>query len=89
MPSEKRECVKCEQKFYCDKHHILPQGLFGEGETADLCKNCHDEFHRYLGHKYLRKENRQSMEFYLEKWYTWLYMLSISGALIGLWAIFG
>ncbi len=73
MKNKKIKCRKCKKAFYCDKHHILPKGLFGEGETDNLCKNCHDEFHRELGHKYLRKKHKQSMEFYLEKYLKWLY----------------
>ncbi len=50
-----KECRKCGKPYYCDEHHILPEGIFGEGETVPLCKNCHDKYHRFLGHKYLRK----------------------------------
>ncbi len=72
MSREIKECRKCKKMFYCEKHHILPRKIFGEGETDFLCPNCHDEFHRYLGHKYLRKNNKQSMEFYLYKYFRWL-----------------
>lgn len=74
MAKEKKTCKKCGGSFYCDEHHILPKTIFGDGETDNLCKNCHDEFHRHLGYKYLRKENKQPMEFYLEKYYKWLYL---------------
>ncbi len=47
--SEKIKCYKCEKLHYCDKHHILPQGIFDKGETVFLCKNCHYEFHSFLG----------------------------------------
>ncbi len=57
MNKEKKECRKCGKEFYCDRHHILPKGIFGDGETDNLCKNCHNEYHRYSGHKYLRKNN--------------------------------
>ena len=78
MSREPIQCRKCEKLFYCEKHHILPKSLFGEGETEDLCPNCHDEFHRYLGHKYLRKENKQPMEFYFQKYYRWLYGIGLA-----------
>jgi hypothetical protein len=81
MNKEQVECRKCKENHYCDEHHILPKALFGEGETDSLCKNCHDEFHRTLGHEYLRKENKQSMEFYLKKYFSWLVGLCIAVAL--------
>lgn len=84
MSKKRTQCEKCKEWHYCDKHHILPEGLFGEGETNNLCKNCHDEFHRTLGHKYLRKENKQSMEFYFEKYFRWLVGFCI---LIGIFLI--
>ena len=75
--SKKNICKKCKQKHYCDKHHVLPKGIFGEGETELLCKNCHFDYHKELGHKYLRKENKQPHEFYFEKYYRWLAGLTI------------
>ncbi len=81
----KKKCEKCKKNHYCDKHHVLPKGIFGKGETNNLCKNCHDEFHRELGHKYLRKENKQPEEFYLKKYYLWLTGLCL---LIGLFFYF-
>ena len=82
MPKEKKICRKCRGEFYCDRHHILPKAIFGDGETEDLCKNCHDEFHRALGHKYLRKKNAQSEEFYLYKYYRWLAGLTVVVAVL-------
>ena len=73
MSNEKRKCKKCKKYFCCDNHQILPKTIFGEGETDNLCKNCHDEYHRFVGHKYFRKENKQNMEFYLHKYYKLLY----------------
>ncbi len=72
MGKKKEICRKCGKEHFCDKHHLLPKAIFGEGETILLCKNCHDEFHRNLGHKYLQKNNKQSMEFYLYKYFRWL-----------------
>ena len=74
---KKEKCEKCNQFHYCDYHHILPKGLFGKGETVRLCKNCHDEFHRNLGHQYLRAQHKQPMEFYIEKYLRWLVGLSV------------
>ncbi|OQX99207.1 MAG: hypothetical protein B6I24_03265 [Bacteroidetes bacterium 4572_128] len=76
--NKKRICEKCGKEHYCDAHHILPKGIFGEdGDIAYLCKNCHDEYHRVLGHKFLRKKNKQSMEFYIYKYYRWFVGFSI------------
>lgn len=80
--TKKKKCAKCNTEHYCDEHHILPKALFGEGETEPLCKNYHDDFHRTLGHKYLRKENKQSDVFYIEKYLKWLFGLSIIVGLI-------
>lgn len=72
MGKQKHVCEKCGKLFYTVEHHLLPKALFGEGETKKLCPTCHDEFHRYLGHKYTRKEHKQSMEFYIEKYLRWI-----------------
>ena len=79
MAKKREQCEKCKQLHYCDKHHILPKALFSEGETVLLCKNCHDELHRGIGHRYLRKENQQPMEFYIEKYIKWLFLLITVG----------
>ena len=81
MQDKKRKCEKCGEFHYCEAHHILPQKLFGEGEIVWLCPNCHDEYHRSLGYKFLQKINKQSMEFYLEKWFKWLYLATFIGLL--------
>ncbi len=77
MNKKKRDCNKCKGNHFCDAHHILPKTIFGDGETEFLCKNCHDEYHRHLGHKFLRKKNSQSEEFYFLKYYKWLAGLCI------------
>ncbi len=77
MSKDRKECEKCKKLHYCDEHHVLPKGIFGEGDTVFLCKNCHDKFHRYLGHKYLRKLNKRNEEFYFYKYYAWLAGLCI------------
>lgn len=77
MPKERSQCKKYGGFHFCDLHHILPQGLFGKGETVPLCKNCHDEYHRFLGFKYLLLENKKPEEWYLMKWYTWFYTMCV------------
>ncbi len=79
---EKTECQKCKNNHFCDEHHVLPKGIFGDGDTDYLCKNCHDEFHRFLGFKYLRKKNKQDEGFYLSKYHQWLIGLCIAATLI-------
>jgi len=78
----KQKCEKCGEYHYCHKHHPLPKKLFGEGETLYLCPNCHDEYHHFLGHKYLREANKQPMEFYLEKWLHWFYLMVFLGVVL-------
>ncbi len=72
-----KNCEKCRNLEYCDEHHILPKEIFGEGETAPLCKTCHDKYHRFLGFKFLRKKNAQSAEFYLQNWLKWISIIAI------------
>ncbi len=76
---DKQICEKCNEEHYCEAHHILPKGIFGEGETVFLCKNCHDKFHRFLGFKFLRKKNKQSDEFYLQKYAVWIASMVLVG----------
>jgi len=73
MENKENICSKCGKSYVCEKHHILPRKLFGEGETDFLCPNCHAEYHRYLGNKYLQEKNKQSIEFYYHKYYKWSY----------------
>ena len=82
MSEEKVKCRNCENMHYCEKHHILPKKLFGDDETDFLCPTCHSDFHRLLGYKYLCKKNKQSMEFYLYKYYKWLGGLTIVAAIL-------
>jgi len=75
-------CKKCGELHYCDDHHILPKGIYGEGETAPLCKNCHDKYHRQLGAKFTRKENAQPKEFYTQNWMAWITAVLVVGAFL-------
>ena len=60
---ERIACKKCGNEHFCDEHHVLPKGIFGDDETDYLCKNCHDEFHRFLDFKYLRKKMHKTESF--------------------------
>ncbi len=82
MPAKKKEkqiCSKCGQYIYCDNHHLVPKSIKPDGETRPLCKNCHDDFHRFLGFKFLRKANAQPEEFYLRKYALWLTYSVVAG----------
>jgi len=85
VSKKKEKCQKCKNDEFCDEHHILPKKLFGDGETSSLCKTCHDDYHRFLGFKFLRKEHKQTEEFYFQNWYKWLYL----GAFLGLIFLIG
>lgn len=83
MKLRKTQCDKCGEFHYCDSHHILPKGIYeGEGETVNLCKNCHDELHRYIGYKYSRKKHKQPREFYYRKYSFWISMILIIGIIL-------
>jgi len=46
--AKKGKCKKCGNIFYLHQHHILPKSKFGKnGETVELCPNCHTHFHEY------------------------------------------
>jgi len=84
MSKKIETCEKCGNECHCDSHHILPQKLFGDGETTPLCKTCHDDYHRFLGFKFLRKEHKQTEEFYLHNWYKWIYAIIFVGLLFAI-----
>jgi len=79
---DKEKCEKCGESHFCDEHHILPKTIFGKGRTVFLCKNCHYEFHRFLGFKFLKKENKQPEEFYSKKYIAWIAGLIIIGVFL-------
>jgi len=76
---KKGYCRKCERYDWIEDHHILPQSDFGEGETIELCPNCHTDYHVKLGRKNLKG---QSIEYHYEHFYKWLAGLII--VIIGL-----
>jgi len=84
VEKERKICEKCGGSYFCDDHHILPKTIFGKGETRPLCKTCHDEYHRFLGFKFLRKNNAQPREFYITNWLKWISILIFLGILISI-----
>lgn len=58
--SKKKTCDKCGLFFWVDVHHILPKAVFGgRGDTANLCPNCHRDYHEKLGRKNLKNPDEQ------------------------------
>ncbi len=75
-------CEKCKKYNYLQTHHILPKSSFGEtNEKAELCSNCHTEYHQKLGYKNLKNKN---MLFHLTFWYNWLYGGTIFAIIIAI-----
>lgn len=73
---KKDRCDKCGKFTYLFRHHILPQSTFGkgeenEGDTADLCGNCHTDYHQYLGKESLKNTD---VKFHYNKYYKWFYL---------------
>ncbi|TAD97305.1 MAG: hypothetical protein EAZ97_12745 [Bacteroidetes bacterium] len=67
--TKKDICVKCNNYFWIDKHHILPKSVFGgEGDIVRLCPNCHRDYHEQLGTKDLKIKNRQFHYDFFAKW---------------------
>ena len=71
---KKGYCRKCEKYEWIQDHHILPQCDFGNGETIELCPNCHNDYHQQLGRKNLKGN---TIEFHYLNFYKWLAGLSI------------
>lgn len=76
--------IRKEENVIQQLESVLNEILYAEQNNAAraaLCKNCHDEYHRYLGFSYLRKKNTQPKEFYISKWAKWIsgftFLLSI------------
>jgi len=73
------QCEKCKKLTWIENHHILPQCEYGDGETYELCPNCHNDYHQKLGFKNLKGK---SIEFHFEMFFRWMAGLSIVLALI-------
>jgi len=64
-------CQKCNIKFYIHNHHILPKANFGnDGETIDLCPNCHTHCHVYMTEKVTNKSNPEEVQLIWKTWFT-------------------
>lgn len=75
-------CEKCDTVTYVHKHHILKKSVFGEGETIDLCPNCHTKYHEFL---YKQDIDQKDMEANLFAWFKWFHaMILILGIIISL-----
>ena len=68
------KCEKCGRKGLINMHHILPQFKFGDGDTYDLCPNCHADYHEHLGYDGLHNDDPQ---FHLITFFKWLCGLGI------------
>jgi predicted HNH restriction endonuclease len=76
---KKDYCAKCGKFGIIETHHILPLSTFGKNkELINLCPNCHKEYHEHLG----KDIKNPSMEFHLEKFFRWIFGLSIIGLLL-------
>jgi len=72
---KKGKCDKCGILFYLHKHHILPKSIFGkQGETSNLCPNCHTHFHVYSN---LNTKNKGDIKEAKAIWKKWLKKVSV------------
>jgi len=73
-------CEKCKKFGLVEDHHILPLSTFGKNEEKiKLCPNCHSDYHNYFGRKNLKNPN---IEFQLNSFFKWLYLLPVIGLLL-------
>ncbi len=79
---EKAKCRKCGKYDYVEKHHVVPQGILKDGETVQLCPNCHTKYHIKLGRKNLKNHN---FEFYWKHYLKWINGLLLILILIGIY----
>lgn len=75
-------CEKCKQEFYVHRHHILSKALFGEGETIDLCPNCHTHYHEYANKNLKNPKNKEEV---LRVWNKWFKSITITCIIIALY----
>lgn len=78
------ECRKCKQFFYIHDHHILSKSVFGEGETAPLCPNCHTHFHEYCKKNTINPKDQEEA---IEIWKYWLKKVAVVRPAAGLVAL--
>jgi len=69
------KCAKCGYEKDISQHHILPKALYDSKLKIPLCCNCHKDLHRFIGHKYNYKVNKQPKEFYYKKFAKWFFAL--------------
>ena len=73
-------CKKCNKYFYIHNHHILPKSKFGkEGETVELCPNCHTHFHEFSN---IHTGNPNDADEARSIWNIWFTSITVSMALL-------
>ena len=77
--AKKGICSKCKNYFYVHEHHILPKSIFGTGETALLCPNCHTHFHEYSKKRTKKPGNKKEA---LKIWIKWLTKITVTASII-------
>jgi hypothetical protein len=66
---KKGTCRKCEKFTWVEEHHPLPQSIFGGiGGTVTLCRNCHADYHEYLGKEGMKNKDMVFHLYTFEKW---------------------
>ena len=70
----KGKCFKCQTIQWLERHHIYPQSIFGkEGETVDLCPNCHTDLHVKMGRA--KQTEKKFYQDFHRKWMVGLILL--------------
>ena len=82
---EKNVCEKCGKYTYVEKHHVVPRGILKNGETKNLCPNCHTEYHLELDRENLKKEDYTFHWLFFLRWQNSLLTFLI---LIGIIALY-
>lgn len=52
-------CPVCLKVKQLTRHHLYPQCFYSKQHNAPklfLCRECHDELHKFLGNKKMKKE---------------------------------
>lgn len=79
---KKSYCEKCGEFTYVEKHYVVPRGILKNGETKELCPNCHNEYHLALGRENLKKSD---YEFHWLFWLKWQNGLLLALILIAIY----